>query len=165
MLRISTIEKDDWNDVWQIIEPVFRQGETYPIHTDISEADAFTYWVMQPSKTYVAKDKNGCVVGTYYLKPNQTGPAAHVCNCGYIVGENHQGKGIAKQMCQHSQDEAVKDGFLAMQYNLVISTNEVAVHLWQSQGFELIGTLPGAFKHPRLGFVDAHVMYKKLQTH
>jgi len=165
MINIRPMQDSDWKGVWQIIEPVFRQGETYPIFTDITEQGAYAYWVTHPSKTYVAVNESGTIMGSYYLKPNQTGPAAHVCNCGYIVGEDCQGKGIAKQMCQHSQDEAVKDGFLAMQYNLVISTNKVAVRLWQSQGFKLIGTLPGAFKHPRLGFVDAHIMYKKLQSH
>ena len=59
--------------------------------------------------------------------------------------------------------QAVARGFRAMQYNLVVSTNEVAVRLWQRHGFEIVGTLPGAFRHPRLGEVDAHVMYKRLR--
>lgn len=162
MLHIRPMENKDWNAVWRIIDPVFRQGETYPLATDISEEQAHQYWVVHPDKTYVALNESGDVVGTYYLKPNQTGPGAHVCNCGYVVSESARGQGIAKQMCQHSQSEARIQGYMAMQYNLVISTNEVAVHLWQSQGFTLIGTLPGAFKHPRHGFVDAHIMYKKL---
>jgi ribosomal protein S18 acetylase RimI-like enzyme len=87
-----------------------------------------------------------------------------VCNCGYIVGENARGKGVASLMCEHSQHEAKRLGFRAMQFNLVVSTNERAVRLWQKMGFEIVGTLPGAFKHAQYGFVDAFVMYKMLET-
>ena len=113
--------------------------------------------------TYVAED-NGEILGTYYIKPNQPALGAHVCNCGYIVSENVRGKGIASEMCEHSQREALTLGFKSMQYNLVVSTNETAIHLWKKQGFEVIGTLPEAFRHPQLGLVDALVMYKILKT-
>jgi ribosomal protein S18 acetylase RimI-like enzyme len=53
-------------------------------------------------------------------------------------------------------------GFRAMQFNLVVSTNERAVRLWQRLGFATVGTLPGAFRHRELGFVDAFVMFKTL---
>ncbi len=85
-------------------------------------------------------------------------------NCGYIVGESARGKGVASLMCQHSQQEAKRLGFRAMQFNLVVSTNKVAVRLWQKCGFEIVGILTGAFKHSRYGFVDAFVMYKQLET-
>ncbi len=89
---------------------------------------------------------------------------SHVCNCGYIVDETARGRGIASEMCRHSQREALSLGFRAMQYNLVVSTNEGAVRLWKKHGFEVVGTLPEAFRHPRFGFVDAYVMYKRLET-
>ncbi|NER52264.1 MAG: GNAT family N-acetyltransferase [Symploca sp. SIO1A3] len=95
--------------------------------------------------------------------PSHSGQGSHVCNCGYIVAEAARGKSIASAMCKHSQQEAVKLGFRAMQYNLVVSTNTGAVRLWQKLGFEIVGTLPEAFLHPSLGFVDAYVMYKKLE--
>ena len=102
------------------------------------------------------------VLGTYYIKPNQPDLGGHVCNCGYIVSENARGKGIASEMCEHSQHEAVRRGFRSMQYNLVVTTNEGAIRLWKRHGFEVVGTLSEAFRHPQLGYVDAHVMYKKL---
>ena len=116
----------------------------------------------QPSATFVAVDENNAVLGTYYIKPNQPALGAHVCNCGYIVSESVRGRGIASEMCEHSQCEALSQGFRAMQYNLVVSTNEGAVRLWKLHGFEIVGTLPKAFQHLRLGFVDAFVMYKQL---
>ena len=163
MIKIHTFEESDWAATWQVIEPVFRAGETYPFSPDITEEEAHQAWVEMPSATFVAKDENNDVLGTYYIKPNQPALGAHVCNCGYIVAEKARGRGIASEMCRHSQQKAASLGFRAMQYNLVVSTNEGAVRLWKRHGFEVIGTLPKAFQHQKLGFVDAFVMYKQLE--
>jgi ribosomal protein S18 acetylase RimI-like enzyme len=152
----------DWPALWAMLEPVFRAGETYAFAPDISEAEAQRVWIALPQQTFVAEDAAGQVVGTYYLKPNQPGQGGHVCNCGYVVAEAARGQGIAAALCQHSQATARAAGFRAMQFNLVVSTNTGAVYLWQKQGFEIVGRLPGAFCHPRLGDVDALVMYKLL---
>ena len=162
MIRIRPFEEKDWIAAWQIIEPVFRAGETYAYSPDITEAEARKVWVELPSATFIAEDADSHVLGTYYIKPNQPGLGAHVCNCGYITAESARHRGIASEMCRHSQHEAISRGFRAMQYNLVVSTNNSAVRLWQKHGFEVIGTLPKAFRHPRRGFVDAFVMYKQL---
>ena len=159
---IRPYESGDWDAVWDILGPVFRQGETYPISPDISEDEAQQYWIEDPSFTYVAHEENGNIKGTYYIKPNQPTLGAHVCNCGYVVAENARGRGIASAMCEHSQCEALTHGFRAMQYNLVVSTNEGSIYLWKKHGFQIVGTLPRAFRHTRLGFVDALVMYKEL---
>ena len=162
MIDIRPFEDKDWAFLWRVIAPVFRAGDTYAFSPDITEADAYQLWVQVPSATFVAAEETGEICGTYYIKPNQPALGAHVCNCGYIVAEKARGKGIASQMCRHSQLEAVKRGFRAMQYNLVVSTNESAVRLWKKHGFGVAGTLPNAFRHPTQGFVDAFVMYKQL---
>jgi RimJ/RimL family protein N-acetyltransferase len=107
-------------------------------------------------------EENGTVVGTYFLRPNQHGGGAHVCNCGYVTGPNATGRGIARAMCAHSLDRAKERGFLAMQFNFVISTNERAVRLWESFGFKTVGRLPRAFRHPTQGLVDSLVMHRFL---
>ena len=150
MITIQPFEDAWWPGMWAIMEPVFRAGETYVYSPEIGEAEARKVW----------EGRN--VVGTYFIKPNQPGLGAHVCNCGYIVASRAAGRGIASQMCDHSQARARELGYLAMQYNLVVSTNERAVRLWRRHGFDIVGTLPGAFRHQRLGFVDAHVMFKRL---
>lgn len=162
MIHIRSYTNADWPAVWEIIEPVFRRGETYAFSPAISEDEARAAWVDKPELTFVAEDAEGNIVGTYYLKPNQPALGAHVCNCGYIVAREARGRGIATRMCEHSQKIALDRDFRAMQYNLVVSTNEGAVRLWQRLGFEIVGRLPGAFKHPRQGYVDAFVMYKAL---
>jgi len=164
MLKIRPFAETDWVATWRIIEPVFRAGETYVFSPDITEEEAYRVWVEMPSATFVAVDDSNEILGTYYIKPNQPALGDHVCNCGYIVSENARGKGVASEMCEHSQREAVTRGFRSMQYNLIVSTNEGAVRLWKKHGFDLIGTLPEAFRHPQLGYVDAYVMYKKLKT-
>jgi ribosomal protein S18 acetylase RimI-like enzyme len=162
MVDIRIFEERDWADTWRIIKPVLRAGETYSFSPDITQSEAHKAWVQAPATTFVALGDSQAIVGTYYIKPNQPSLGAHVCNCGYIVAENARGRGIASQMCLHSQREALSRGFLSMQYNLVVSTNTGAVRLWQRHGFEVVGTLPKAFRHLRLGLVDAFVMYKQL---
>lgn len=162
-LLIRRYQPRDWPSVWSILEPVFRAGETYAIARDITAEAARLAWTRGPKETFVALDQaSGVLIGTYYLRPNADGPGSHVCNCGYVVAEKARGKGIAARLCEHSQQEAVARGYRAMQYNLVVSTNEGAVRLWQRMGFEIIGTIPDAFDHPRAGLVDGHVMYKPL---
>jgi ribosomal protein S18 acetylase RimI-like enzyme len=163
VIGIRQFEDGDWPAVWQVIAPVFRAGETWPVSPDVEEPAAREYWVDHPSATFVALDDGGRVLGSYYIKPNQPTLGAHVANCGYIVAEHARGRGVASRMCRHSQQEALARGYSAMQYNLVVSTNEAAVRLWRKQGFDVVGTLPLAFRHSRLGLVDAYVMYKLLQ--
>ena len=164
MFKIRPFEEADWPATWHILEPVFRVGDTYPFSPDITEEEACDAWVKAPSATFVAVDERNQVIGTYYLKPNQPALGSHVCNCGYVVAENARGRGVGSAMCEHSQREAIAQGFRAMQYNLVVSTNEGAVRLWKRHGFHLVGTLSNAFQHRRFGFVDAFIMYKQLVT-
>ncbi len=160
-MLVRPYEAQDWIRVWAILEPVFRAGETYAFPQDIGEEGARRAWTGKPRQVFVAVEQaTGEIVGTYYLKPNYSGPGAHVCNCGYVVSASARGRGVGALMCEHSQEEAVSSGFRAMQFNLVAASNERAVGLWKKMGFRIVGTLPGAFRHPRFGFVDAHVMYK-----
>jgi len=151
----------DFPAIWSIMEPIIRAGETYAYPQDMGRDEAMSVWMDQPHRTYVAI-LDQTIVGTYYIKPNHPGGGSHVCNCGYMVDSGVTGKGIATAMCRHSQQEATKLGYRAMQFNLVVETNTRAVPLWEYLGFETIGKLPGAFHHPKYGDVDARVMYKKL---
>lgn len=151
----------DGDSIWAILEPVIRAGETYPLPRETDRESALAYWFSPEHEVFVAED-NGGVVGTYFLKANQKGGGAHVANCGYMTARHATGRGVARTMCAHSLEHAKERGFRAMQFNFVVSTNERAVRLWQSFGFEIVGRLPRAFEHPTLGFVDAFVMYREL---
>lgn len=165
MTSIRRYQEADWPAVWPLLHATFASGDTYAFSPESSEAEVHQAWVEVPAATYVAcTPRGGQLLGTYILKANQPGLGSHVCNCGYVVAPEAQGQGIASAMCEHSQREAMSMGFLAMQFNLVVSTNERAVRLWKKLGFHVVGTLPRAFRHQRLGFVDALVMYKELAT-
>ena len=161
MLNIRAANISDADDIWRILEPIFRAGETYTIPRDITREEAISYWFATGNQVFVAEE-DGDVLGTYYLRANQRGGGAHVCNCGYMTAAHATGRGIARAMCIHSKDQAKSSGFRAMQFNFVVSTNERAVKLWQSLGFEIVGRLPSAFEHPSKAFVDAFVMFAEL---
>lgn len=160
-MQIREAVSEDWKSIWPIFQEVVLAGETYAYEIDTSFEQAKVIWLEVPRKTYVCVE-DGKVLGTYYLKTNQTGPGKHVCNCGYMVASEARGKGIATVMCEHSQKTALDFGYKAMQFNFVASSNEGAVHLWNKLGFQTVGSLPKAFKHPMQGYIDALVMYKWL---
>jgi len=160
MITIRNATAADASAIWSILGPVFRAGETYTIRRDIDEADAISYWCGPPHETFVAEN-DGKILGTYYLRANQAGGGDHVANCGYMTSSQAQGKGIARLMLEHSLVRAKERGFRAMQFNFVVSTNERAIKTWEAYGFAKVGRLPGSFRHPALGFVDAFVMYKQ----
>ena len=158
-MEIRPATQNDAAEIWQILAPVIRAGEVFALPRDMPEAAALSYWL--GPETFVAED-SGQIVGRYYLRANQQGGGAHIANCGYLTAAAAAGRGIARAMCEHSQAQARLRGFKGMQFNFVISSNERAVRLWQSQGFETLARMPGVFSHPALGYVDALVMFKAL---
>lgn len=144
-----------------IVGPTLAAGETYAISRDLDAAGVEAYWFGPTHEVFVA-EQDGVVLGTYYLMANQEGGGAHVANCGYMTAPAAQGKGVARAMCEHSLLRATERGFRAMQFNHVVSTNIRAVALWQSLGFDIVGTLPKAFNHPVHGYVDSFVMFRSL---
>ena len=148
--------------MWSLLEPVFRAGETFPHDPAITEAQARLLWIEQTRAVMVAVDATGVVVGTYYLKPNSLALGAHVANAGYVVAEHVHRQGIGSRLCQHSLQAARRLGFRLMQFNLVVSTNTAGIRCWRRNGFQIVGTLPGVFRHKQLGYVDALVMVQSL---
>lgn len=162
-MKIRAAIPEDHDAIWAIFHEIVSRGDTYAFDPATGREEALDLWLHKPMATY-ACEFDGRLAGTYYLKANQPALGAHVCNCGYMVPAWAWGRGIATAMCRHSQLEAVRLGFKAMQFNLVVSTNARAVRLWLRLGFDIVGTLPRAFDHSDLGLVDAYVMYKWLAT-
>jgi ribosomal protein S18 acetylase RimI-like enzyme len=160
-MNIRTAAAADYESVWNILAPTIQAGETYPLPRDMSRDEALGYWFSPGHEVFVA-DQNREILGTYYLRANQKGGGAHVSNCGYMTAPWATGRGVGRTMCEHSLSTAAARGFRAMQFNFVVSTNHLAVGLWQGCGFEIVGRLPAAFRHPTRGYVDALVMYRPL---
>ncbi len=160
-MLIRPATTNDANAIWEILEPIIRAGETYTQPRTMSREDALAYWHSPGHEVFVAEEA-GEVLGTYFLQENQKGGGSHVANCGYMTAPRAAGRGVARAMCAHSLEHARARGFRSMQFNFVVSTNERAVRLWQSFGFEILARLPAAFLHPTLGYVDALVMHRVL---
>lgn len=160
-LLIRAATADDRAALWAILEPVIRAGETFALPRAMTEAEAFANWCAPDRQVFVAVDAAE-VVGSYYLKTNQPGGGAHVANAGYMVAGRASGRGIARAMGLHSLATARAQGYRAVQFNFVVSTNAPAVHLWQSIGFRIVGRVPEAYHHATLGFVDIFVMHCNL---
>lgn len=159
---IREVKATDFHDIWAFFKPIVQAEETYAFDPNIDFDTAFNIWMEAPEKTYVFCENNE-ILGSYYIKPNANGPGNHVSNCGYMVSKEARGKGIATDMCKHSQEVAVQLGYFAMQFNSVVSKNTKAVKLWESLGFEIVGTLPKAYKFKNESYVDSYVMYKWLK--
>jgi L-amino acid N-acyltransferase YncA len=161
MSQIRQAAAVDSDAIWDIFHSVVVTGDTYTFDPDISREGALAYWLHPSNWCYVA-EREGNVVGTYILKANQPGLGSHVANAAFMVSPHARGFGVGRAMGEHSLSEARRLGFRAMQFNLVVSTNESAVGLWQQLGFKIVGTLPGVFRHSQRGFVDAYVMFRSL---
>jgi ribosomal protein S18 acetylase RimI-like enzyme len=165
-IRLAT--KADYEGIWKIFREVIQPGDTYAIDPRISREAALAYWFAPGTHTYVTeldrlnRSSSDRIVGTYILRANQGGGGAHVANAAFMVSPEVQGRGIGRAMAEHCLAQALHLGFRAMQFNFVVSTNESALRLWQRLGFQIVGTLPGAFWHPIKGDVDVYVMYRAL---
>ena len=160
-MRIRPATPGDHAALWNILRPMIRAGETYALPRGMRQAEALAYWTGPDRETFVAEDATG-LLGTYYLRANQPGGGNHIANCGYVTAPGATGRGVARAMCEHSLGQARARGFTAMQFNFVIASNTRAIALWQSLGFETLARLPSAFRHPRLGDVDALLMFRTL---
>lgn len=153
----------DADGIWAVLEPVIRGGEHYALPRDMTREAALAYWRAPGHDAFVAlDDSGGRVLGTYFVRANQQGGGAHVANAAYATAPDARGRGVARAMCAHSLEHARARGFRAMQFNFVVASNERAVRLWQAMGFDVIGRIPAAFAHPRLGDVDALIMHRPL---
>jgi len=160
-MTIRTATLDDYDAIWDILKAVIKTGDTYPFSPNTAKTSLTKLWFADYMNSYVI-EQQGKIIGSYIIKPNQVDLGSHVANCSYIVHPDARGKGAGKMLCEHSIQEGKKLGYKALQFNLVVSTNHAAVHLWQKCGLKIIGTIPEAFNHQTLGYVDAYVMYKKL---
>ncbi|MEY2576784.1 MAG: hypothetical protein QOF80_2271 [Verrucomicrobiota bacterium] len=160
-LAIRAATDADCDAIWEIFRATVAPGDAFVYDPNTPREEAEAYWFAKGTRTYVA-EQDGKVAGSYILRANRPGLGDHVANAGFMVAPEGRGFGVGRAMGEHALAEARRLGYRAMQFNFVISTNESAVHLWQQLGFEIVGTLPGAFRHARKGFVDAYVMFRSL---
>ena len=162
MLNIRLATEADRDAIWNILHAVIAPGDTYTFDPKISRDEALAYWFRADTHTYVA-EQDRQIVGTYILKANQPALGSHVANAAFMIALEARGLGVGRKMGDHCLSEARRLGFRAMQFNFVVSTNEAAIRLWKQLGFETVGNLPGAFRHPERGYVDVYIMFRSLE--
>lgn len=160
-IKITPATSADEERIWALLQPVFSAGDTYAVDPLIDRDAAIAYW-MEADKTAFILRVEGQAVGTYYIRPNQPGAGAHICNCGFITAPSARGKGVARRMLDHALIEAKQQGYRAMQFNFVLASNQRALAIWQRNGFATIGRIPQAFLHPKQGYVDALILHRSL---
>jgi L-amino acid N-acyltransferase YncA len=162
MVRIREAAERDRGAIWDVFHAVVLGGDAYYFSPETTREEALAFWFQPGACAYVAESE-GRVVGSYTLMANKPGLGSHVSNAAYMVSPEARGMGVGRALGEHSLEEARRLGYRAMQFNFVVSTNRAAVRLWERLGFQVAGTLPGAFRHRTLGFVDVFVMFRSLE--
>jgi L-amino acid N-acyltransferase YncA len=162
-MELRRATDDDWPGIWPIWHAIVAAGETYCWSPDTDEPTAQGLWMQPaPAEVWVAADDRGRILGTALMSPNKPGLGAHVANAGFMVDAAAAGQGVGRALAVRILDRARECGYLAMQFNAVVSTNTRAIALWRSLGFAIVGTVPAAFRHARHGLVDLHIMHRRL---
>ncbi|MBN3583451.1 GNAT family N-acetyltransferase [Algoriphagus aestuarii] len=159
----KAIFEQDENGIWDIFSKVIQSSDTYVFEPSTPKQKLKEYWFAAYMDSFVVVDESDQTLATYIIKPNQIGLGDHIANCSYMVHPDHQGKGLGRLLCEHSIAFAKEKGYLGIQFNIVVSTNLPAVHLWKKFGFSIIGVTPKGFRHPEKGFVDTYIMFKSLE--
>ena len=160
-MTIRPATRDDAEAIFRIFHAVAAGGDTYTFLPGTPRDQAVDYFLGPGISSWVIEE-DGRVIGVYKMIPNHGGLGAHVANASFMVDPAAHGKGAGRAMGEHCLDQARQAGYEAMQFNFVVSTNTAAVALWKKLGFAIVGTLPKAYRHSRLGYVDAYVMHRFL---
>lgn len=158
-MEIRPFTETDWPQVWPIVRSVVRAADTFVYDPQMTEAEGRAIWIqVPPSQTVVAVDGDS-ILGTAKMGPNRPGPGSHIATASFMVAGDARGRGVGKALCRFALDWARQQGFAGMQFNAVAASNVGAITIYQQLGFEIVGTVPGAFAHPTLGRIGLHIMY------
>jgi L-amino acid N-acyltransferase YncA len=153
----------DWPAIYPIFSAIVAEGRTYAYPIDLPSDEAKALWMSPPPGRTVVAIQDDVVVGTATMGPNRPGRGSHIATASFMVGPTAQGRGVGRALGERMVSWAKEEGYRGIQFNAVVEVNAPAVHLWQSLGFQIVGTVPGAFEHADEGFVGLHVMYRPLQ--
>lgn len=154
---------DDWPRIWPLWKQIVAAGDTFPYDEDISEAQAREAWMVNPpGRVVVAEAPDGALAATANMYANRGGPGAHIASASFMVDPAHQGRGVGRRLVEDALQWARQQQFLGMQFNAVAESNKSAIHLYQSLGFTIVGTVPEGFRHPLQGLVGLHLMFRRL---
>jgi L-amino acid N-acyltransferase YncA len=158
---LRPLEIADWDRVFEIFRAVVVEGETYAYPDDLTSKAARALWVEGAPGHAVVALRDGVILGTAKFGPNRPARGSHVATASFMVAAEARGTGVGRAMCEYVIASAREQGYAAMQFNAVVSTNVHAIELYRALGFVTIGTVPGAFNSASQGYVGLDVMYLK----
>jgi GNAT superfamily N-acetyltransferase len=119
-------------------------------------------WMEQPPGETVVLEEDGRILGTAKMGPNRPGHGDHIGTASFMVAAEARGRGVGRALAGYVVQWHRDEGYRGIQFNAVVETNVAAIRLWQDLGFEILGTVPGAFRSPEHGYVGLHVMFLAL---
>jgi L-amino acid N-acyltransferase YncA len=161
--RIRAATDQDWPRIWPFFSAIVAAGETYAFPDDLTLETGRSWWMARPPGQTVVLEEGGVVLGSASMGPNRPGRGDHVGTASFMVQPVAAGRGIGRALASYVVDWHRAHGFSAIQFNAVVETNLAAVHLWQAFGFEIVGTVPRAFRSATHGEVGLHVMHLDLR--
>jgi L-amino acid N-acyltransferase YncA len=157
--RIRPATDDDWPRIWPFFQQTVDAGETYAYPDGLTLETARDLWMERPPGRTVVLEEEGTILGSAKMGPNRPGRGDHVGTASFMVAPEARGRGVGRAMAEDVVRWHREQGYRGIQFNAVVETNVAAVRLWQALGFEIIGTVPGAFRSATQGEVGLHVMY------
>lgn len=153
---------DDWPGIWPFFDATVRAGETYAYPEDLTLEAGRDLWMSDPPSATVVLEDGGELLGSAKMGPNRPGRGDHIGTASFMVAPEARGRGVGRALGEYVVQWHRDRGFRGIQFNAVVETNTAAVRLWRSLGFEIVGTVPGAFLSPTHGYVGLHVMFLPL---
>lgn len=141
-------------DIWNVI---LADGIAFPGTEMYNESSFHQYLLEQDAVNCLFYD--GELVGYYVLHPNNIGRCSHVANASFCIAKEFRGKKLADALVKDCLKKAQALGFRGMQFNAVVVSNQPAIHTYQKNGFEIIGTIPQGFHLKDGTYSDIYIMY------
>ena len=161
-MDIREATPQDWPHIHPIFAEIVEAGETYAYPLGLGPDEARALWMEQPPGLTVVAVDGDEILGSAKMGPNRPGRGAHVATGSFMVDPRRHGRGVGRALGEYVIEWARRNGYHSIQFNAVVQVNAPAVHLWQSLGFKIIGTVPEAFDHRTKGLVGLHVMVRKI---
>jgi len=161
-IMVRPADVSDWPRIWPIWKRIVECGETHPYPIESTEQDAVSLWLAPKRSAIYVAEQAGTVVAAMMTKPMRYGNGDHVANFDLMVDPACRGLSVGRKLSTYVIEATRRAGYFAMEAYAVVETNIASVRLWRSHGFEIVGTVPGAFRHPIHGLAAVHHMYKVL---
>lgn len=162
MSEVRTATEVDWEQIWPFFAQTVAEGESYAFPEELTLDTARPWWMEQPPGVTVVLEEDGVILGSAKMGPNRPGRGNHIGTASFMVEPAARGRGVGRRLGEYVVQWHREQGFSGIQFNAVVETNTAAVRLWESLGFEILGTVPGAFRSATYGPVGLHLMYLAL---